>query len=503
MSLFDKLHPTTINGQIKFVAEDEDGYTEYKLTLLTKTKHGLKKIISQLIWRLENGKELLGSTEAHYVLGINDDGSLGKLTESDVDKSFIILMNIIEENQLSLTQYEKKQFDDSFMIYSIIKKIEKEFIKELNIVFVGPSQHGKTTLISNLSYGQLDDGNGYNRKFVLKHDHEKHTGLTSSIKKEIIGITKNNKIINYCVGIRSSWENIVTMSDIIVNLIDLPCNKKFIKSLLFGLSVYDIDVMIFVCNINELKQYDQLIKFYSDFCSTLNIQLILVLSHCDDNSFTEYNNTCDYVTIPLSNTTGMGLDVLQQNIINISKIKQYYTTKINESSLNIFRTIEMFFVPDSKTIFSGIVQVGKFDIGQDVIITNGTDQIQSKILSIQKKQINSYSIYNGETGTIELDKDISLIEWIDKHTTIVDIVHRYSSKDILNLKIISSIKYDSNIQKNTLFINNSVMTFTIMSSFDDNIIISLDKPILLLSTQQYAFIKTITDLIFCIIIDDN
>ena len=66
------------------IVEDDDGYIEYKWRLDTKTNLGINKLVSQLLWRISEGKEITGLYEAYYIIGILDDGRLGKLTKEEL-----------------------------------------------------------------------------------------------------------------------------------------------------------------------------------------------------------------------------------------------------------------------------------------------------------------------------------------------------------------------------------------------------------------------------------
>ena len=82
---------------------------------------------------------------------------------------------------------------------------------------------------------QKDDGKGFSRKLVLRHTHEKNSGDTSSIKYDTIGFL-DKKIINYDIGLEFGMENIHNTSDRLLNLIDLPGDIKYMKTILFGIS---------------------------------------------------------------------------------------------------------------------------------------------------------------------------------------------------------------------------------------------------------------------------
>lgn len=63
---------------------------------------------------------------------------------------------------------------------------DSQFI-DIRIAVLGNVECGKSTLISVLTYDELDNGQGRARLNLLRHIHEIQTGHTSSISKEIIG----------------------------------------------------------------------------------------------------------------------------------------------------------------------------------------------------------------------------------------------------------------------------------------------------------------------------
>ena len=79
-SLFD-----TSNN--KFYPENQDGNVEYKWRLDTKNNLGQKKLLTQMMWRINEGYELTGIHHAYYLLGVYDNGNLGELTVDELIKS--------------------------------------------------------------------------------------------------------------------------------------------------------------------------------------------------------------------------------------------------------------------------------------------------------------------------------------------------------------------------------------------------------------------------------
>jgi elongation factor 1-alpha len=132
-------------------------------------------------------------------------------------------------------------------------------INELTIASLGSVDAGKSTLISTLMCGKLDDGNGLNRKLVARYTHEVTTGKTSAISTQSIkNFNKSDKSIIF---------------------IDLCGHEKYLKTTLFGVSGYYPDYAIVIIGANRgiLKMTREHIKILYH----LKIPMIIVLTKTD------------------------------------------------------------------------------------------------------------------------------------------------------------------------------------------------------------------------------
>jgi len=494
MDLFNSLILSQSNDNILLIPETDDGNVEYKLRLDTKSALGKKKIVSQMNWRLEEGKRITkNKKEAHYVLGINDDGTLGNLNEHQIDETFSVFIGLTVDADVIITHTDKKKFNNCYIMHVIIQKIGKNKITEINVAFVGPLQHGKTTTISHLVYNQHDDGDGYARKLIFRYEHEKITGLTSSVKREIIGFCGNN-LVNYSTGMLSSWENIVEMSDKIVNLIDLPGGLKYLKTTLFGLSTYKIDCIFIVLDSNKMTLEDNsMIEFYIKYANLKKIKYHII--SISDNTL---ENTCGHIQI--SNKSMFGFNALV-NTINeiesITKLEQH-----EDSNNDIFSIANTYIVPESGTIYSGLMTSGLLSIDDFVYVTDGKNYVQTKIKSIHKKTIDSQSICDGESGAIQLDLNKQC-----EFQTITKKTYNIHSKVYFKpIYIMENTQrkfnaehpiYDSSIKslcvQSLLFVGNVVEQIHPILFDDQTIMFQYDKTIFQLINSEciIAFIKNI------------
>jgi GTPase len=492
MDLFNNLIET-FNPKIKFRPEIEEGNVEYKLRLDQKNDSSLKKMKNQMNWRFEEGKELTGKRECYYLLGIRDDGSIGGLTEKEIDVTYDIFKEIIIDCDASVLFYEKKNFNDEWYICICLGKPPPKKLMEINVGFVGPSQTGKTSTISNIVYGQLDNGEGVSRNHVFKHEHERISGLTSSIKKEIIGI-KNNRIINYNTGINTSWDQIANMSEKILSLIDLPGSHQYIKTTLFGLSSYNFDALV-IFNDNNCFDNNHINKLYIEYACILKIPYIIVeindiitptslMSYkFNDNSAPNFiyhsnYNLDNYNIQQITNLKPNGITCIISFLMNLTKRNNY----LNYISENIFTIYDIIPTPDTGIIYSGEVWYGKLSVNDDVYLTNGNLIFKLKIKSIHKQHIYTENIYAGDMGGILLSGSNMEILKYSKHMIITSdqiqsynqIIFTNNSPQNITLKDTILVYINNNILKgfikeiNNNDINNIKYTMVL---FKNNIIV--------------------------------
>lgn len=484
MFLFDSLVEETI-PKTKFRQEVEEGNVEYKLRLDQKNESSLKKMKNQMNWRFEEGKELTGKRECHYILGIRDDGRLGGLTEDEINITLDIFKNIIEGNDASFSFCEKKRFDDDWIVFISLGKMPQKKITEMNIGFVGHSQTGKTTTISNIVYGQLDDGIGTSRVHVFKHEHERLSGVTSSIKKEIVGV-KNGRIVNYNTGINTSWDQIAGMSERILSLIDLPGSSQYIKTILFGLATYNFDALVIFNDKNSTDE-NNLNKLYIEYADVLKIPYIVVeiddiitptsLSSFQVGQFKTgqlypsgseliYSSSVNTGTeeLDIHNITNLkpnGINCIISFLLNVKK-RSSYSDSIKE---NIFVIYDIVPIPETGIIFSGEMWYGKLSVDNNVFLTNGDLTFNLKVQSIHKKQIFAQNIDTGEMGAILLSGSNMEIQKHSKHMIITTEQLQSRNHIIFESKTLCTISKNDEI---TVYINNDILKGFIKEIHDKN-----------------------------------
>lgn len=92
----DKLKPEIIipmnNKLIKLPREFDNGNREYKWKLIRKFPEKTEKFISQMKYRLYEGKG-----KALYLIGVRDDGTPIGIEKEEMDKSLDYIVNCVEK----------------------------------------------------------------------------------------------------------------------------------------------------------------------------------------------------------------------------------------------------------------------------------------------------------------------------------------------------------------------------------------------------------------------
>ena len=438
MSIINKLLRDDKSGLIE---ENDDGNIEYKWKLDSKTELTLKKLTSQLLWRLNEGKELYGTYEAHYILGIFDNGNLGMLSLDELNITIDIFKSVIEKVYVEITNSVIEKINNSYIYCATIryKPIDKK-INEINIMFCGAEQVGKSSIISHLCYSNRDNGNGGIRDYVMTHEHEKIMGQTMCINKQIIGI-KNDKILNY--NYSQNWEEIVKISDKIINIYDTPGNKKYFKTILKALRTYMIDVLFIVTDKNhkrdkkdiddefdEFDEFDEYTSFLIDYATRMKIKYYLIKSKRERKSKLNNLNTFN----PLH--TLLNISSINPDLSDMDKVKQILIESNKNNNYvcfipNTFRITSIYNIPDRNKIVAGIQTTGTLTYNSNCyIIFPDLNFKKINIESIFKKNIDSIYIYEKETGSLS----ISLHEALGKGSHSISL-HEALGKGSLSISL--------------------------------------------------------------------
>jgi len=381
--------------QNKFKPEVEEGNIEYKWRLDLKDNFGIKKLVSQMVWRLNEGYDVNGVYEAHYLLGVYDSGEPGNLTINELIATKEIFNEVIIKAKVEIIKEKMITINESSIVFITIRKIpQNKKLNELNVLFIGDSDTGKTTTIGNICYNNNDQNPIY-RDSILLHSHEKINGKTTAYKKDIVGIKKSS-LITYTYS--TNWGEIAATSDIIINLYDTPGSK--IKNSLHCLSSINFDfVFHFQHNINN-NGFDVFIKQYLEI-KKIPHKIV-------------FKDKINY-------------DEIRSQLIVINKLT-------NIEYISHFKILSTYGIPDNINIVGGIQIWGAIKRNLNYKLIGSYDnfcELPIKILTIHKKNTNSSKIEQGESGTLSFDFIDKKIQKLNKNMIIipddVELKYHYNS----------------------------------------------------------------------------
>lgn len=318
--------------------------------------------------------------------------------------------------------------------------------KDIRIATIGQVDSGKSTVVGVLSKGILDDGNGLSRSFVLKHQHEKLKGQTSSIGLEIIGFDNNGKHIipNNSAGRRlKEFREVSQKSSRKVILIDLCGHKKFLKTTISGLCSLAPDYSMIILSANS-GIVPKITLEHMNMSFVLNIPFFIVITKIDMAPENIYNETMKNLNdvierykkrksninidiLKISNKTGEGIENLKDYIKSLSiKSDKIIYTKNDNNNIN-YIIDSKYQVPGVGIVIGGYLKSGMIKENQLLLIGPNKDNNFDKV---QIKSIHKYCIPIKET--YENEQTTLAIKYIDIKKADKNIIRKGSRLISLN-----------------------------------------------------------------------
>jgi GTPase len=429
--------PDIINDIIN--PEQQNGNIEYKLKLEIDSDHKIQQLASQMKYRCSEG-----NSECIYNLGITDEGIVSGISEDEYNKTIEILTKTADKNNYYISLLNSKKVSYNKNIYQVLvrEKNDNNYI-DIRVAVAGSVDSGKSSTLSCLINGILDDGRGSARVSVFNYPHEVKTGRTSSIGHHIIGYNEKGEIVNYnSICSKMSWPDIVKNSSKIINLLDLAGHEKYLKTTILGLSSSLPELCLIIVGANR-----GIIKMTLEhvfLCITLKIPFAFVVTKIDmvkdkqniledtlasiirllkcpgiqripvkvennEDIITCAKNIATESIVPIfqiSNVTGQGHDNLRQFLNLIEKKKNH-----NISSDNVeFHIDSSWSITGIGTVVGGFLVSGTVKVGDKLFFgpINGNYEqvtirsIQCKRVPLQKIDYSTYVCF----GIKKLDRNL-------------------------------------------------------------------------------------------------
>lgn len=417
-------------------AESDDGKVEYKYILTGKTKERIENLATQMRYRCHEG-----NGECIYNIGVQDDGTCTGITQTEYEQTMDILVSMAKKNNYHVSLLSTTKITDDLSIYEMfVRENNNEKYKEINIAVAGSVNMGKSSLVSVLTNGNLDDGRGSARIASCNFKHEMISGRTSSIGHHIMGFDNSGGIVNYNgIGSKMSWPEIVRSSSKIINILDLCGHEKYLKTTIRGLTSGNPDCCIILVAANkgvrnlDKKKVTNMTREHIFLCVSLGIPFIICVTKVDlvkdqgirdiyDQTMEDIkaivknpgirrhilkiNNKDDMVVaakqlytnsivpiFPVSNVSGEGLPLLKE-FFNILQNKP----RISDKTTSVKMRIDgIWSVPGTGTVVGGQLISGEISVNSKLFLGPvNNEYISITVRSIHRKRI---PVQHVEAGT--------------------------------------------------------------------------------------------------------
>eukprot|EP01026_Neomeris_dumetosa_P083875 TRINITY_DN9778_c0_g1_i8.p1 TRINITY_DN9778_c0_g1~~TRINITY_DN9778_c0_g1_i8.p1 ORF type:complete len:582 (-),score=67.91 TRINITY_DN9778_c0_g1_i8:226-1971(-) len=309
---------------------------------------------------------------------------------------------------------------------------------EIRVAIIGNVDSGKSTMVGVLTRSILDDGRGFARSKVFKHNHETQTGRTSSIGQHNLCLDSKGTIVNDEMFKTNNCGEYVAKASKVITLVDLAGHEKYFKTTAYGLTGHLPDYACLIVGANA--GIVGMCKEHLGVALALKVPVFFVVTKVDlapehvlKNTLMTLNNilrkpgvkkkpflvrtlddvftcACNMSTESLapifltSSVTGRGLDLVRR-FYSILPQRQQWAEKAKMHAE--FVIDETFGVPGVGTVVAGTMKGGCISTNATLLIgpdlTDGLFKPVS-IKSIHYKRLPVHSVVAGQTASFALKK---------------------------------------------------------------------------------------------------
>lgn len=364
--------------------EPQLGNIEYKLKLINPTSQRFEHLVTQMKWRLREGKG-----EAVYEIGVQDSGYLLGLSDKDMAASLDTLKKMANKLGASTTILRRKTIASQRSVAEVlVRKIpDDQHSIEVRVSVLGGVNAGKSTLLGVLTQGELDNGRGCARLNMFRHRHEIQSGRTSCISHEALGFDTQGNVINLSLDMMTA-EEVSEKSSKLVTFMDLAGHRRYLKTTVQALTGYSPHFSMLVVSAEGINSmtYEHLdliqaldmsyfivvtkIENTSPDATLTKLKSILASIECRKMPFLIRTND-DVITagarkfpeqiVPIfyvSNVTGAGLDLLTRFLFLLSPgISNAEKERLEQQPCE-FMVDEIFKIPGVGSVVGGLLNKG-------------------------------------------------------------------------------------------------------------------------------------------------
>lgn len=364
--------------------EPQLGNIEYKLKLINPTSQRFEHLVTQMKWRLREGKG-----EAVYEIGVLDSGHLHGLNDADMAASLDTLKKMANKLGASTTILRRKTVATQRSVTEVlVRKIpDDQHSIEVRVSVLGGVNAGKSTLLGVLTQGELDNGRGSARLNMFRHRHEIQSGRTSCISHEALGFDTQGNVINLALDMMTA-EEISEKSSKLITFMDLAGHRRYLRTTIQALTGYsphfsmlvvsaeginsmtyehldliqalDMTYFIVVTKIENTSPDATLTKLKS-ILATIECRKMPFLIQTNDDVITAGTRQFPEQIVPIfyvSNVTGDGLDLLTRFLFLLSpRISNAEKERLEQEPCE-FLVDEIFKIPGVGSVVGGLLIKG-------------------------------------------------------------------------------------------------------------------------------------------------
>ncbi|KAK7582355.1 hypothetical protein V9T40_013800 [Parthenolecanium corni] len=413
------------------------GNVEYKLKLINPTDIRFERLVSQMKWRLREGRG-----EAIYEIGVKDNGVLAGLSDSEIHSSLQTLEQMSLQLDATMTILREREVDDGKKVIEVlIRKIPDDQQNiEVRVAVLGGADAGKSTLLGVLTQGELDSGNGTARLNMFRHLHEVLSGRTSSISHEILGFGTKGEVVNYKEAV--SAVEICANASKLVTFMDLAGHRKYLRTTVAGLSGYFPHHAMLV--VSSVLGIVRMTREHLAITMALEVPFFVVVTKIDvsspkpildeletliqavgcckmtlvvqneDDLITACSNQSSEQLVPIfcvSNVTGEGLELLTQFLYLLSPGVSIKERELLEHDLCEYQIDETFRIPELGTVVGGLLLKGIVREGTELMLGPLDDGSYKrvKVLSMHRNKVPCKSVRASQSASVQLSESVDCV----------------------------------------------------------------------------------------------
>ncbi|XP_037078310.1 GTP-binding protein 2-like [Pollicipes pollicipes] len=420
--------------------EPQLGNIEYKLKLVSPSKHRFQHLVTQMKWRLREGQG-----EAIYEIGVEDNGLMPGLEPAEMTASLTTLHRMAAELGAAVTVLRERRLaagsaDERRVSEVLVRKVpDDRHSIDLRLAVLGNADVGKSTLLGVLTHGQLDNGRGRSRLNMLRHLHEIRTGRTSSISHEILGFDSEGNTVDYSAT--PTAEEICEQSSKLVTFIDLAGHQKYLKTTVFGLTGYSPHHAMLVVSANS--GIAGTTQEHLDLALALKVPLFVIVTKIDLTSAATLRHTlqalealvrapgcgkeplrvvdeasaaaaaqADAATVPVfsvSSVSGAGLPLLKKYLHALSPSPGASERRRLEQQLCEFQIDETYRISETGVVVGGLLTKGIITEGARLSLGPLEDGSFTtvRVASIHRNRRPCRVVRAGQAAALAIDRDVA------------------------------------------------------------------------------------------------